>query len=118
MLKSDIHVSYYSTSLLESLALGIPSVSICRGKAAPDGIAGIRPIPRLRDSIVHVGSVEALVEQIGDNIPGSANMEKWRCQTLEYGKELFTPGFIVNASRAINRKIAGYEFQKTTRVCG
>jgi hypothetical protein len=106
MLKSHIHISYYSTSLLESLALGIPSVSICRGSAAPQGIAGIRPIPRLRNSIVHLDSVKALIAKIRDNLPGSNNMKTWRRQTVAYGNDLFTPGFIANASRAINSRFA------------
>ena len=97
ILKSDISLSYYSTTLLEAVALGVDAVSICEG-CSPEGIAGVFGIPQLRNYIHHVESIEALIQFIAGYRKGETAKKPDR--------ELYTPNFIDNITHFINEKTA------------
>ena len=96
MLRSDVHVSYYSTSLIESYSLGIPSVSICSGHFK-DGFAGSFGLCNLKDIIIHVNSTEEFLQYLRNS-----KIQKTKNRTSEY---FFQKGFIEKATQAINSVI-------------
>ena len=101
---SDIHVSYNSSSLLESVAFGIPSVSICGGKV-PNGIAGSTKIHELREIIYHVESETELFDLFKEHLLTDEKIHFWKKRTHEAGKCLFTAGFIEKVSDVLNAEL-------------
>ena len=99
-------MSYQSTVLVEALALGVPSVSIC-GNASPGGLAETLGMPELSESIVHVDSVKALIGLLSDYWGNTQARDHWRHRTREAGNRVFVPGFVENAVREINALIDG-----------
>jgi hypothetical protein len=100
MLDADVVASFYSTSLIEAAALGIPAVSILGGPPK-GGLAGATGIAELAEDVVHVGSVQAMAELIAANAPSSPAYREWQARTRERGRRFFLPGFVDNASTAI-----------------
>ena len=93
MLKSDIHVSYYSTSLIESYSLSVPSVSISEGRFK-DGFADSFGLSALKDIIIHVGSVEEFVQYL--------NNHQYRQTEHTSSEYFFEKGFVEKAAQSIN----------------
>ena len=73
--KSDVHVSYYSSTLMESIAAGIPSVSICRA-CCPSGISGSMSMPEVRNFIHHLKNADELVAFLRNTKIGKENKQE------------------------------------------
>lgn len=100
----DVHVSFSSTTLIESLGLGVPTVSI-RTERCPEGILAFMPAEVLQEHVVYVESAEMLIDLLSAHRPGSKNMERWRERLEKAGKDLFLEGFLGKASLLINREL-------------
>jgi hypothetical protein len=106
ILKADINVSYASSVLLESVGLGIPSVSICEAMV-PGGIAQYMGMEWLRETIAHITSPEELVQIVSQNPPGSTSLSQWRQLTEDEGKRVFAEGFFERTEQIIQNTIYG-----------
>lgn len=101
ILGSDMVVSHSSTGLIESAALGVPTVSLCLG-AIPSGIAGMTNIPELKDAIVHIATIEEFLDLTERFPAGSAAFDAWASETERKGSRFYARGFIANAAAVIN----------------
>ncbi len=101
ILGSDMVVSHSSTGLIESAALGVPTVSLCLG-AIPSGIAGMTNIPELKDAIVHIATIEEFLDLTVRFPAGSAAFDAWASETERKGSRFYARGFIANAAAVIN----------------
>jgi hypothetical protein len=105
MIEADLVVSYHSTSLIEAAALGVPAVSI-QGGAAAGGLAGATGIAGIADDIVHLATPEAFLDLLIERAGDAARLAAWEQRVRERGARYFLPGFVANASAAINAVIA------------
>ncbi len=103
--QSDLTVGYFSTCLLESLGLGVPVVSIC-GEYAGGGFSGYYKIDDIESIMTHLHTPEQLLEFVltyKDSLDFRSELQE---KTKKYGEDIYQPGFLGNATMAINRVIA------------
>lgn len=109
-LQVDYVVGYYSASLLESVALGVPTYSITNissdSEGLGSGISSVTPLPGLREIVPHIGSPEELMEIVSRLSPGTLAYSQQVSRCLEYGFSLFGTNFLTNVQREI-RMVSG-----------
>lgn len=89
---SDVHLSFYSSCLMESIALGVPTISI-RGGPVPGGYIAWMRVPALTEAMREVASPGELVELLASLGPGSEALRRWTEETRRQGMEFFAEGF-------------------------
>jgi len=104
LLKSDIHISYQSTVLLESISLGVPSISIC-GKFNPGGFAASFEFKGIDAVIKHIMSIYELNEIVTNYMHDNNYRNNWLDNVEQHRKTIYTKGFIEKASRVINSQL-------------
>ena len=104
ILRSDISISYNSTTLVESLSLGTPAISIC-SSTNPGGLTNASLMPEFKDSIKHVKSLKELITLIASYANDRNFREQWWIETREAGENIFKTGFVENAAREINQHV-------------
>jgi hypothetical protein len=104
MISSDLHVSFASTTLLESAGLGIPTICIS-GNGTNGDLQGLIGSKKCNNYIVHIDSPEDLLGVLVKINESKDFYKNWRETTKKEGNKIFKKGFLKNSVNIINREL-------------
>lgn len=104
MLASDLHISFASTTLLESSGLGIPTVCIF-GEHTNGKIEDLIGTNIFNDFILHVESPEDFADIVHKSNASPTFYNEWQQKTEADGKMIFQENFFMNSKKIINRHL-------------
>jgi spore coat polysaccharide biosynthesis predicted glycosyltransferase SpsG len=104
MLSSDLHISFASTTLLESAGLGVPTVCIC-GANTNGTLQALIGTSKYNEYIFHLDSPEAFFDLICKINESRDYYLNWKRETEKIGNTIFKKDFLKNSVQIINRQL-------------
>jgi hypothetical protein len=103
MATSDLHISFASTTLLESVGLGTPTVCL-NGENSNGDIHDLVGVDSsFFEFIPHVDSPESFLALLMRMIEEKAFFQNWQTKTEKEGRNIFQSGFLQETTRIIRR---------------